>query len=122
MVDLGLKLVATAGTHRVLGEAGVRSTRLSKLAEGRPNIADLIANSQVHLLINTPTRKGYSTDEGKIRSLAVCHNIPLTTTVTGAQAAVQAVAALKADHKPDAAADDAWTVRALQDYFPTPKP
>ena len=118
LVAMGFNLAATAGTYGLLSEAGVRLTRLPKLAEGRPNIGDLIANGEVNLLINTPTRRGPTTDEGRIRALAVQHNVPLITTITGAQAAVAAIAALRAgaDEKGDISA--AWTVRPLQDYFP----
>ena len=35
----------------------------------RPNIADFIKNSQVQLIINTPSSKGPQTDEGQIREL-----------------------------------------------------
>ena len=40
--------------------------------------------------------------------------MPLITTITGAQAACAAIAELKADGQ----SSDAWSVRALQDYFP----
>ena len=36
-----------------------------------PGIADHIKNGTVQLIINTPTKKGPATDEGKIRSMAV---------------------------------------------------
>ena len=64
-------------------------------------------SKQIQLLINTPTRKGQHTDEGRIRAAAVMHGIPMVTTLTGASAAVRAIAALKAK---------AWTVEPLQDY------
>ena len=41
---LGFRVVATGGTARVLAEAGVPVQQIPKLAEGRPNIADLITN------------------------------------------------------------------------------
>jgi carbamoyl-phosphate synthase large subunit len=75
-------------------------------------------NDEVSLLINTPTRRGPTTDEGRIRALATLHNIPLITTMTAGEAAVTAIAALRAGG-PGGSPDDAWTVRPLQDYFPT---
>ena len=118
LAAMGFDLVATSGTHRALSAAGIRVRRINKLAEGRPNIGDLIANGEVDLLINTPTHRGPATDEGKIRALATRHKIPLVTTVTGAQATALAIAALRA------AGDDApsWTVRPLQEYFPVEHP
>ena len=117
LAAMGFHLRATSGTYRLLRNAGVRVGQLPKLAEGRPNIADLITNGQVDLLINTPTRRGPTTDEGRIRALATLHHVPLVTTITGAQAAAAAIAALRAGGNAHDAADS-WTVRPLQDYFP----
>jgi len=68
-----------------------------------------MANGQVQLVINTPTRKGGSTDEGRIRAQAVRANVPIITTIAGARAAVQAIQALRGG---------SWQVTAIQDYFP----
>jgi len=119
LAAMGFKLVATGGTHRLLGGAGVRCGLVPKLAEGRPNIGDLITNDEVDLLINTPTRRGPTTDEGKIRAMATLHQIPLITTMTGAEAAADAIAALLAGASADLPAPLAWGVRPLQDYFAT---
>ncbi len=103
----GFALMATSGTHAALKEAGIDATSVPKLSEGRPNVRDHITNHQIQLLINTPTRKGPTTDEAKIRSYALTHRVPIVTTITGARAAVQAIQALQ---KGD------WSVRPLQDY------
>jgi len=107
LADMGFTLLATSGTFDVLFKNDIPATRLSKLAEGRPNIRDLIKNAQVQLIINTPTRKGPDTDEGKIRALAVINRVPMMTTVTAAHAAAMAIAELQ---KGD------WDVRPLQEY------
>ena len=65
-------------------------------------------DGQVQLIINTPTRKGPDTDEGKIRAMAVLGKVPTVTTLTGAAAAAKAISALQ---KGD------WDVRPLQSYF-----
>ena len=86
----------------------VPSSRVPKLSEGRPNVVDLIKNGEVKLLINTPTRKGPATDEGKIRATAVLNKVPIVTTLTAARAAAAAIGELqRAD----------WGVRPLQEYF-----
>ncbi len=103
----GFTLLATGGTYDVLAKNDVGATRLSKLSEGRPNIRDLIKNGQVQLIVNTPTKKGPQTDEGKIRAMAVLARVPMLTTVTAAHAAAQAILELQ---KGD------WTVRPLQEY------
>ena len=113
---MGFELISTAGTYAALAAAGVRARQIPKLSEGRPNIADMITNGEVDLLINTPSRRGPTTDEGKIRALAVLHKVPLITTITAASAAVDAIAALRAGT--GESPDDAWTVRPLQEYFP----
>jgi carbamoyl-phosphate synthase large subunit len=106
--DAGFNLLATAGTCDVLAKHGIVAIRLNKLSEGRPNIRDYIKNGDVQLIINTPTKKGPDTDEGKIRSLAVLNKVPIVTTITGAIAAAKAIVAMQ---KGD------WDVRPLQDYF-----
>jgi carbamoyl-phosphate synthase large subunit len=118
LAEMGFTIIATAGTWAVLKAAGVEATQVPKLFQGRPNIADLITNSQVALLINTPTSRGPKTDEGKIRALATIHNVPLITTMTGAEAAVEAIAALRGAGARDGDVNKAWSVRPLQEYFP----
>jgi carbamoyl-phosphate synthase large subunit len=107
LAESGFELIATVGTHQALARHDVPSRRIRKLADGRPNIKDFIKNGEVHLIINTPTKKGPQTDEGKIRSLAVLNRIPIVTTITGANAAARAIAAMQAQD---------WGVRPLQEY------
>jgi carbamoyl-phosphate synthase large subunit len=107
LAKAGFKLTATGGTYDALARHGIEATRLSKLAEGRPNIRDLIKNGQVQLIVNTPTKKGPQTDEGKIRAMAVMSRVPMLTTVTAGHAAAQAILALQQGD---------WTVRPLQEY------
>jgi carbamoyl-phosphate synthase large subunit len=110
LVAMGFSVVCTQGTHDHLSKHSVRTERIVKIAEGkRPNILDAIRSGEIHLIINTPTRKGGRTDEGQIRAQAVRSGVPIVTTVSGARAAVQAISALKAGN---------WDVAAIQDYFP----
>ena len=108
LADAGFEIIASSGTAAVLAKNDIPATRLSKLSEGRPNIKDYIKNGKVHLIVNTPTRKGPQTDEGKIRALAVLNKVPIVTTITGANAAARAIQAMQAEE---------WGVRPLQDYF-----
>jgi carbamoyl-phosphate synthase large subunit len=110
LVSMGFRVFTTRSTHDLLRSHSVDTLLLRKISEGaRPNIVDKLTNDEIHLIINTPTRKGAHTDEGKIRAMAVRRQVPMITTVTGARAAVQAIAALKAG---------AWSVAAVQDYAP----
>ena len=107
LTKLGYELVATDGTHKHLKEHGIESTRVNKIKEGRPNAIDLIKNGDIALIINTPTRKGAGTDEGKLRATAVRFGVPMITTATGGVAAAHAMRAIK---------QGSWDVHALQDY------
>jgi len=109
IIELGFTVHTTPGTGRWLKEHGVETEPVKKISEGRPNALDMIKNHKLSLILNTPTRKGMNTDEGKLRSAAVRFNVPIITTPTGAAAAVRAIEAL---------AKGDWTVRALQDYYP----
>ena len=110
LVDMGFDVHTTGGTHDYLAENGVKTLKLKKISEGRPNAVDLIKNHELALVINTPTRKGVNTDEGKLRAVALRFEVPMITTLTAAAAAVKAIAGLRTDQ---------WQVRALQDYLPT---
>ena len=72
---------------------GVPVTPINKIGEGSPNVVDLIRERRCDLVINTPTGSGARTDGYEIRTAAVRHEIPCVTTMTGASAAVRAIAA-----------------------------
>jgi len=107
--DMGFRLVATAGTARVLERSGISVRPIFKIREGRPNAVDLIINREIDLIINTASGKGPVTDERSIRATAVANEIHVITSIAGAQAAVNAIEALR---------KKALEVRALQDYHP----
>ena len=110
LVAMGFTVYTTSGTAELLKSHGLDTVALPKISEGaRPNVLDMIRNGEINLIINTPTRKGAHTDEGKIRATAVRTGVMMCTTITGARAVVQSIAALRAG---------AWSVAAVQDYFP----
>ncbi len=110
LVEQGFEVLTTRGTHDYLAQQGIATTRVRKIQEGgRPNALDLMKNGELALIINTPTRKGAGTDEGKLRATAVRNGVPMITTVTAAKVAVQAIRAVRADD---------WGVKSLQEYFP----
>jgi carbamoyl-phosphate synthase large subunit len=104
--DLGFEVVATGGTAQAIAAMGVPVSRIDKIQEGSPNVVDLIREHRCDLVINTPTGSGARADGYEIRSAAVRQGIPCITTMTGATAAVRAIAAGRLD---DAA------VRSLQE-------
>ncbi len=91
--DLGFELIATGGTAQSISSMGVPVTRINKIGEGSPNVVDLIRERRCDLVINTPTGSGARADGQAIRTAAVRHGIPCVTTMTGASAAVRAIAA-----------------------------
>ncbi len=107
LAGMGFEIVASRGTHEALSKNDVPSKRIPRLGEGRPNISDYIKNGKVQLIINTPTKKGPATDEGKIRAMSVLNKVPIVTTITGANAAARAIEAMK---------KQGWGVQPLQAY------
>jgi carbamoyl-phosphate synthase large subunit len=95
LVDLGFRIVATAGTYEALRRGGVEAHRIHKLGQGRPDVLDAIKNGEIQLIVNTPVGKGAHTDEGRIRQEALGKRIPIITTLSGAAAAVNGIAALR---------------------------
>ncbi|MGD9693197.1 MAG: carbamoyl-phosphate synthase large subunit [Phycisphaerales bacterium] len=106
--SMGFGVFTTGGTAEYLRRHSVKTSVLKKVAEGaRPNVIDMLSNGEIHLVINTPTKTGWNTDEGKIRATAVRLGVPMVTTGSGAVAAVRAIEALRAGE---------WGVCSLQDY------
>ena len=105
--NLGFELIATYGTANRLREVGLECESVFKVNEGRPNIADLIRQGEISLIINTPLGRVSYYDEQAIRKAALQFNVPYVTTVTGAEALVEAIASKKSSHK--------VTVRSLQE-------
>ncbi len=124
--NLGFTIFASQGTGEHLRASSVPCTILPKIATGlRGHVLDLMADGKIQLIINTPTKTGWKTDEGKIRASAIRLGIPMITTATGAAAAARAIAALKSGGTgglppvPTSASSSSpsgWAVTALQDY------
>jgi len=94
-VDMGFKLVATAGTADVIEAAGMSVERVYKVKEGRPNAVDLIKGERIHLIVNTPQGQDPFFDEKAIRRAAVQAHIPTITTLSAAKAAAEGIEALQ---------------------------
>ncbi|MFK7883705.1 MAG: carbamoyl-phosphate synthase large subunit [Phycisphaerales bacterium] len=107
LMSMGFNVWTTDGTAKLLERHGLRPKVIQKIQAGaRPNVIDLIQNGDIQLVINTPTKTGWMTDEGRIRATAVRLGIPMITTATAAAQAVHAIEALRAGD---------WRVSALQD-------
>lgn len=104
---LGFKLIATLGTAERLREVGLDADTIFKVNEGRPNVVDVIKRNEIALVINTPLGRASHFDEQAIRRAALQYNVPCVTTMTGAQALVEAIAAKDSN--------GGITVRSLQE-------
>ncbi len=96
---LGFDLVATYGTTKRLQEVGLTCETVFKVNEGRPNIADYIKQGEISLIINTPLGRTSHYDEQAIRKSALQFNVPTVTTMTGAEALIEAIATKKSQEK-----------------------
>ena len=101
LARLGFDLIATLGTASRLLEVGMEVETVFKVNEGRPNVVDHIKRGGISLVINTPLGRVSHYDEQAIRRAALQYNVPCVTTMTGAQALVEAIAAGAADSTPD---------------------
>ena len=108
LLAMGFQVVATGGTASHLRDAGLGVNRVNKVMEGRPHIVDAMKNGEIHLVFNTTEGSQSIRDSFALRRTALMNKIPYFTTVAGARAAVQAIAALRSS---------ALEVTPLQAYF-----
>ncbi|MGF7159840.1 carbamoyl-phosphate synthase large subunit [Rhodoligotrophos appendicifer] len=105
--DLGFSIIATGGTQRYFMENSIDCEKINKVLEGRPHIVDAMKNGRVALVFNTTEGTKALSDSRSIRGAALYHKIPYYTTLAGAIAATEGIAAYKAG---------TLEVRPLQDY------
>jgi carbamoyl-phosphate synthase large subunit len=108
LTELGLKVVATEGTRKVLQEHGLEVELVLKIHEGRPHVLDWIKNNQIQLILNTPTGETAQVDDRAIRRAALSYRIPTVTTIAAAKATAAAIQSLQSQP---------LQVKALQDYI-----
>jgi carbamoyl-phosphate synthase large subunit len=94
LAELGFALVATSGTAQTLARAGIQVDRVRKVTEpgGEASVVDLLRRGRCDLVVNTPQGSGARTDGYVIREAAIRARIPCITTMSGAAAAVDAIA------------------------------
>ena len=99
---LGFGIVATLGTAARLLEVGhERRDVCLRSTKAGPNIVDHIKSGEISLVINTPLGRASHYDEQAIRRAALQYSVPCVTTMTGAQALVEAIAASSAQDTPN---------------------
>jgi carbamoyl-phosphate synthase large subunit len=108
LVALGFGVTATGGTGSYLRKNGIEVAHVNKVLEGRPHIVDAIKSNKVHLVFNTTDGAQAVSDSFSLRHAALMGGIAYYTTVAGARAAAEAIAALRAG---------SLEVAPLQAYF-----
>jgi carbamoyl-phosphate synthase large subunit len=94
LAALGFALCATGGTAKALAAAGLAVTRVRKVSEpgDGPTVVDLVRRRKIELVVNTPDGRGARSDGYLIREAALLARVPCVTTISGAAAAVEAIA------------------------------
>ncbi|MEZ5648115.1 MAG: carbamoyl-phosphate synthase large subunit [Alphaproteobacteria bacterium] len=94
LAELGFRLIASRGTATYLRGHGLEVEQVNKVLEGQPHIVDLMVDGKVQLVFNTTDGAHTVRDSASMRQTALLRSIPYYTTLSGALAAVQAIAAL----------------------------
>ena len=100
LAGLGFELVATEGTARTLRAAGLQIEVIAKVADAEADeatVVDLVRRGRCDLVINTPQGSGARADGYLIREAALVARVPCVTTISGAAAAVHAIANARAE-------------------------
>jgi carbamoyl-phosphate synthase large subunit len=80
---------------------------VQKVGKGESTSLSLIRQGKIQLIVNTPFGKVSRTHEYEIGRVALAHNVPCITTLSGASAAVRGIRSIKAK---------TLVVRSLQEY------
>jgi carbamoyl-phosphate synthase large subunit len=113
LAEAGYELYATSGTARALAEKGIEVHNVRKFSEGNgpqgeKTVLDLIESGLVSLVVNTPFGSGPREDGWRIRTSAVARGIPIITTISGLNAAAEAMVAQR---------QGGFTVTSLQEWL-----
>lgn len=88
--EAGFKILSTKHTGKVIEDAGIPVEKVHKMAEGRPNVYDIITNGKVDLVINTP-RGGDDIDDSYVRKACIKSRVSYITTMAAALASVDGI-------------------------------
>ncbi len=94
MSDCGCRFIATAGTASFLKENNIECTPVKKIADGVPNILDVIRSGIVDLIVDIPVKGNDVNSDGfKIRRVAIESNISMMTSLDTVGALVDVIEA-----------------------------
>ena len=109
LINLGFKIIATGGTHKILKDSGVEAEFVYKISEGRPSVEDRLKNGDISLVINTSDSKSNAEDGKKIRQNILRFKIPYFTTISAVLAAAKSIRSVQDG--------SALEVKSLQEYL-----
>merc|ERR1719409_826288 len=106
---MGMTVVATSGTAKLMEEAGVEVHVAPKIHEGRPHIGDMLRDGDINLMVVTSSGDELDMRDGReIRRTAVGLKVPMVTTIAGAKATCAAIGVMQ---------EGKLEMEALQDFF-----
>lgn len=106
--ELGFSLVATEGTAKFLNDNHIKTDKIFKVDEGRPNVVDMIKNGDIQLVINTPLGEASRYDEYAIGWAALEHKVSYISTLSAAATAVKGI---------ESQQRGTLTVKSIQEYL-----
>jgi carbamoyl-phosphate synthase large subunit len=109
LIAIGFTVIATKGTAQYLADHGLPAKLALKVSEGRPHCVDQVLDGGIQLVINTTEGAKAISDSASIRRTALTAGVPYYTTIAGARAVIEAIAALSAG--------SSLEVAPLQSYF-----
>jgi carbamoyl-phosphate synthase large subunit len=71
--------------------------KVADASEAEQTVVDLVQDGRCDLIVNTPHGSGSRADGYRIREAAIAARVPCVTTISGAAAAVHAIANARAE-------------------------
>ena len=93
---MGFGIAGTRGTALYLFDHGIPAQLTYKVNEGQPHAVDLLESGTISLVINTPLGQDSFFDEKSIRVAASARGVACITTLSAAEAAVEAMERVRA--------------------------
>ncbi|MEY3966872.1 MAG: carbamoyl-phosphate synthase large subunit, partial [Actinomycetota bacterium] len=91
LAQLGYRILATAGTARMLGRHGITAEQVvkhSQAAQNERSIVDMINAGEVDVVVNTPSGADARSDGYEIRAATTAADKPIFTTIAQLAAAI----------------------------------
>jgi carbamoyl-phosphate synthase large subunit len=107
--QLGYRILATAGTSRLLKLHGIESESVAKFsqAKGSRSIVEMITDGEVDVVVNTPSGADARSDGYEIRAATTAADKPIFTTVAQLSAAIGSFEIIR---------ESGFSVKSLQEH------